>query len=254
MVLIGACSSSSKSTSSGSGPSVSEATSAGGASATTSTSKAAAATPKTSKALHLSAPITLPNGQPGKLSVIAVGKATQNSSSVPVVVRNNTADTVYNVAASGTARKSGALVASGESQGFAPAVVHPGEWAMGYVYFGTNDAVIQGATFEVTATADTSPSSIFPEVDLTIAEANKTQGQFGATIVGIVRNDTSSIIDTPIEVWLGCFEGSTPTAVRSDFTNGDNPLSPKATASFSIDVPDTTPCTTYALGSTGRTK
>lgn len=260
LVTITACSST-KHVASGTGPQVSStttttlvapsATSTTIAPPATTTTAAVTATPKTSAALHLSAAVNLPAGQPGKLSVIAVGSAPTdaNDSSVPVVVRNNTSGTVYNVSASGTARRSGALVGSGQSQGFAPAAVHPGEWAFGFVYFG--QASLVGATFDVTATADAAASSFGQHVDLNIAEVNRTPGQFGEdSLVGIVSNPTATTVSPPIEVFVICFDGANPKSVFSGFTDGNIPLAPKATASFSVSLTSGS-CQSYALGSNG---
>jgi hypothetical protein len=219
---------------------------------TTSTTKPLPATPRTSAAVHVVGAVNLAPGQPGKLSVIAVGgPTTDNSSSIPVVVRNNTSGTLYNVSATAIARRSGALVGSGDSQGFEPAVVHPGEWAYGYVYFSVESVV--GATFEVTANADTEASSFGQEQDLKIAEVNKIPGEFGDSIVGIVTNTSNSTIGGTAEVWTVCFDGVTPTSVRSDFTDGSNPIAPGGTASFTVSLYTGECPSSYAIGAQGRT-
>jgi hypothetical protein len=189
-------------------------------------------------------------GQRGKLTVIALGPAPTDSfdSSVAVVVRNNTNATVYNVSATGTARRGGALIGTGESQGFDPAVVHPGEFAFGYVYFGTSS--IAGATFSATATADTEAQSFGQATDLTIAEMNTSHSDFSDSVVGIVRNQSSAMVEPPIEVWVLCLVGPAPQFVDNGFTDGDTNLAPNATTSFTVDL--TKSCSgTLVVGSAG---
>jgi hypothetical protein len=209
------------------------------------------ATPKTS-ALYLSGPINLPKGQSGGLSVIAVGTATNsNDSFIPVIVRNNTSDTVYNVVATGTARRNGALVASGSSQGFSPAQVHPSEWAFGNLSFPLRTSLVT-ATLDVTATADTRPSSVDQKIDLAIGQAHKSRGElFGDSIDGVLSNQTASTISNPIAVSVACFDGVTVKIVTSGFAFGKDALATNATASFSIMLPRTS-CPTYAVGAQGR--
>jgi hypothetical protein len=64
--------------------------------------------------------LSLGPGEPGKLAIIPTGaKKDKLSDSVTVIVRNNTANPIGAIEATGTARDAaGALVGSGSSQGF----------------------------------------------------------------------------------------------------------------------------------------
>ena len=76
---------------------------------TTSTT-AVSTDPATAPSLAISGTVTIPEGEEGELSVVLTGILDEDGSSVPVVVRNRTADTVYSLEVSGTARSSdGAL-------------------------------------------------------------------------------------------------------------------------------------------------
>jgi hypothetical protein len=173
--------------------------------------------------------LELPAGEPGAVSVILVESALDQSQSLPVVVRNNTAQPVGAIDVTGTARDgSGGLVGSGSSQGFKPVVVAPGEIAFGYVFFG--DGVPADATFEVSVSADPVGDYFMP-VTITELSANTDQ------LVGVVTNDNEGAVSGPIGVDAICLDVAT-TAILStpnDFADQDE-LAAGATGSFSIDM------------------
>jgi len=213
------------------------------------TTEAAAAAASTSKALYLSGPVSIPAGDPAKLSVVLTGSGGSSDSSLPVVVRNNTTKSLERVEVTGVARNaSGALAGSGSSQGFTPSTVQPGEWTFGYVYFSSfTSGIPSGLKFDLTATGETASStSLFKDVDLPIAEVKLA----GSSIVGIVSNPGTKTID-PVDVGYICFNGSTPLKSGTDYTEGSNGIPAGGTGSFSIDLYDH-PCPVYALGAHGR--
>ena len=86
--------------------------------------------------------ITLTPGTPHAVALVFTGAPiTPDQSSdttVPVVVWNGTKKTVNNIDVSGVAKDgSGTVIGSGDSQGFEPQNVAPGQAAFGYVYFST---------------------------------------------------------------------------------------------------------------------
>jgi hypothetical protein len=117
---------------------------------------------------------------------------------VPVIVRNNTTNTLSNIDVSGVARNAGALVGSGDSQGFEPAAVKPGEWAFGYVFYETQ--IPATATFDLTATGDLPGANFENPVNLQLPEVNDVSGQIGPSIVGIVKNASSTAVSSPQSV------------------------------------------------------
>jgi len=215
----------------------------------TTTTSAASAKPADARASELlqgNASPPFPAGSPGGIAVVATGSALGDDGALPLVVRNNTADAAYGIAATGRALQGGKLVGSGESQGFQPAVVQPGEVAIGYVYFG--DTVPDGATFELAATADDEPGEIVPEVGLPVTELNLLKGQFGNTIVGTVTSPLDHAVDQKASALAMCFdEAGKPLSTHSGYTDGEQ-LPAKGTASFSIDLFDD-PCPVYLVGS-----
>jgi hypothetical protein len=178
--------------------------------------------PATAPSLVVEGTVTVPDGEEGELSVVLTGEADGDSGTVPVVVRNRTPDTLYGLEVTGTARSDdGDLAGSGSSQGFTPAVVGPGEWAFGYVYF--EGAVPAGATFDLTAEGETEDDSIFGLVDATISEHNVVEDDFGTTVVGIVANETGEEIAGPVNVNLMCFDeaGTGPLSTHDSYTEPD---------------------------------
>jgi hypothetical protein len=189
--------------------------------------------------------VQLAAGESQQVSVIAVGPP---QSATPVVVRNNTPDTVE-VHLSATARSaSGDLAGSGEDQGLHPAWVEPGQVAIGYVYFGIDD-IPAGTTVDVTARGEevADEPGALPAV---IAEHNLAAGEFGQQVVGIVRNDNDYRMEGPISVLVMCFdETGAPLQAPGDFLDVDA-LDPGQEGSFSVDLFDAT-CPRYLVGVSG---
>jgi len=173
--------------------------------------------------------LELPVGDPGEVSVVAVSPSLDRSGSLPVVVRNNTPQPVGPIDVAGTARdSSGALVASGSSQGFKPVVVAPGEVAYGYVYFG--DEVPPGASFDLTVSSDAVTDYFMPVL---ITELSAT----GDQLIGILMNDASTTVSGPIGVDAICFDANTSAILSTQGSYAEqDELAAGATGSFSIDL------------------
>jgi hypothetical protein len=191
--------------------------------------------------------IDIPDGDENQLSVVMVGRL--GGDSVPIVIRNRTSEALSTLAVSGTARGAdGALIGSGASQGFAPELLEPGEWAFGYVYFeGPN--LPADAKYDLTATGR-QPDE-FSSVDLRVAEVNRVSGDHGDQLVGIVENPSNTDeVGGPIDVIVACFNGrGTITSTHSDFAEASS-IPPGGTSSFSVDFFDDA-CPSWALGSSG---
>lgn len=186
-------------------------------------------------------------GTAGELTVVAQAASLDRTGSLPVVVRNMTDEPLAAIEATGTARDgAGGLVASGQSQGFQPFVVGPGEIAFGYVYF-TTDGVPDGSTFEIAVTGD-DPDDLFAgSIDLTVVEYNRTAD----SVIGVLRNDSSSPVSGPISVDMLCVDAANvPLESRRDYAEPDE-AAPGATVSFSVDFFGDPPCDRFLLGGNG---
>lgn len=196
--------------------------------------------PSTSPAIWQSAPYAPPNGDAGKLSVVAVGSPDSNTfgASVPVIVRNNTADAMTDIEASGTVRNAaGSLVSSGSSQGFAPETIQPGEWAYGFVYFSVPLPADSVVTVTATGEKASGRFAIFPYVILNIQEVAISTQRKNLVVIGIVSNPDSKETVDPAKVSILCTstEGM-PLSVESEYSDG--PVLPNGTSSFSADLYD----------------
>ena len=205
--------------------------------------------PSTSALLNIKGKFEIPDGEEGALSVVAIGVADEASGTVPVVVRNRTDTVLAGVEVSGTARDgAGKLMGSGSSQGFAPELVNPGEWAFGYVYIDGVKAA-KDTAFDFTATGN-EPDEFLGSVDVEIVEVELTKGSYGDNLVGIVSNPTEEEVTGPIDVSVACFDKTgTLVSTHSGFADSD-PLAAGGTSSFSIDLFDDT-CENWAMGSSG---
>jgi hypothetical protein len=173
----------------------------------------------------------LPDGEPGKLSVIAAGKF--GGSVVPVIVRNNTDATVTRVEVSATAHdSSGAMLGAGGDQGFNPYLVMPGEITMGYVYF--EDAQFpDDVTFDYEVSAsEYDPNNSIGGLDLDVTEASIS----GGNVVGIFTNNSDKAVSGPIGAVVYCFDGDGNLLdYHSDYTDKDN-ADPGGTIPFQIGL------------------
>lgn len=188
--------------------------------------------------------LTIPAGESGKVSVVLMGSALDRSSSLPVIVRNNTSEVLGSIEVTGIARDSaGNLAGSGSSQGFKPALVNPGEIAFGYVFFG--DVVGDQLVFELSATGE-APNSFFNSIPIQITELTVS----GDQIIGLVTNTSDKSVSGPISVDGVCFsESGTLIGDVSGYAEQDE-LAPGAQGSFSIDLFGE-PCPIGLLSSSG---
>ncbi len=205
--------------------------------------------PTASPLLKIEGKFEIPDGEDGALSVVVIGEADAASGTVPVVIRNMTASPLASIEVSGIVRDSaGELMGSGSSQGFAPELVNPGEWAFGYVYIDGVKAA-KDTEFDFTATGS-EPDDFLGSVDVEIAEVAETKGSFGNNLTGILKNPTDEEVSGPIGVTAACFDKSGALiSTQSGFADSDS-LAPRGTSSFSIDLFDD-PCESFAMGASG---
>lgn len=205
--------------------------------------------PTTSPLLNIKGDFEIPVGEEGALSVVLIGEPDPASGSVPVVIRNMTASPLTNLEVSGTARDgAGKLMGSGSSQGFAPELVNPGEWAFGYVFIDGVKAA-KDTDFDFTATGS-EPDDFMSAVDVEIVEVALTKGNFGDNLTGILKNPTDEKVSGPVDVSVACFDKSGAfIGTQSGFADSDS-LAPGGTSSFSVDLFDD-PCEFFAMGSSG---
>lgn len=237
---------------SGPGPAVVSTTDTETAVNPTTSQPRAKAAPRDPVTVFLSAPLTIPAGDPGKLSVVLTGPPSgQIGSTVPVVVRNNTDKALERIEVTGTARSvDGSLAGSGSSQGLQPAIVQPGEWTIGYVYF--SNTVPAGTTFDLTAAGTESGSDIFDTVNLKVVEAKLNKSQYGgAEIDGIVSNGGDKALDHG-SLLVMCFANGTPKFAESGYTEGSANIPAGGTAPFGIRLPEPD-CPDFVIGASGYT-
>lgn len=178
--------------------------------------------------------VAFPDGEPDEVSMVWSAETVSDSGSVPMVLRNNTSEDISRITVTGTARDAGdKLVGSGESQGFNPAVVAPGEIAWGYVYF---DTELAGQTLKYTfeIEAETLAEAMLPSIPVTVTEINNTPSQ----ILGTATNESGEAVSGPIGADIICFDaaGAFTDQVSGYFEQDE--LEAGATGSFSIDLYD----------------
>ena len=120
---------------------------------------------------------------------------------IPLVVRNNTSEVVHGIEVHATAHgATGAIIASGSSQGFHPDTVQPGQITLGFAYF-EQKGLPAGTTIEYQVTSEPGPDSgVMPSVDLPITQTN----QAGGYVTGVAANPTGNPVQRA-RVDVTCF-------------------------------------------------
>jgi len=154
---------------------------------------------------------------------------------VPVVVRNNTSRPVRGLEVTGHAHDGGGGHRwTGDSQGFQPVVVAPGEVAFGYVYLDTE--LPPGASFDFLA-AEGNTDTTDGEASLAVVDAGLV-GDATSRLVGRVANTGETDLAGPFVVDVYCFDGDALVGFAGTFASAaGNRLSAGATAPFTVDVP-----------------
>lgn len=186
----------------------------------------------------------IPQGEPGLVVVLAGPPG--NFGVVPIVIRNNTDEPVFDIELSATARDAaGNILGTARGDDIVPDSVPPGGLAIGRVLF--RDTPLENATLDYVLSGGDAPGFLFVNRDLEIVEHNLV----GGNVVGLALNNHDSALNL-IEVVVMCFDDqSVPTTVRSDFTDQDR-VEAGAELPFSVDLlGDEAKCNRYLLAGNG---
>lgn len=143
----------------------------------------------------------LPPGEPGALSIVAIGP--YDGTTLPFVVRNNTGQTMISLSATGSAlNAAGQLIATGGDQGLNPNLVRAGGLSLGYIYFG-GAALAPDTTFEIEVEGVPADQEQFEnQRDLNVVEAAYVDGR----VVGTLSNGYTEPLFGPFGVKTACFD------------------------------------------------
>jgi hypothetical protein len=210
-----------------------------------------AAQPTKSTYLTGTASPTYPAGGPNQIAVVAQASLVlpipSGGETVPIAVRNNTTAAVSDVTAVGTVRDAGGhAVASGSDQGFHPALLQPGQVALGFVYLGVGTSVPSGSALTVQASAKPGSGDTY-FADLLVTEYNNT----GQQIVGTVKNPRDHAVQAPFNINVFCLGPSG--ALHSEvgaFADVSDQLAARATSPFTVSLYGA-PCQQFLIGASG---
>jgi hypothetical protein len=192
----------------------------------------------------------LPAGDPDQISVIVFGAVVESPSgaTVPVIVRNNTPRTVGEPQVSAVARDaSGTVTRAGDSHGFHPTFMKPGQAALGVVTFPAGTTLPAHPTFHFTVQAR-DPSAPFRPTDLTVGAVTIVRG----IVVGTASNATGHTMAGPYSVEVFCFDrtGALLGATGTSATPG-HPAPPGTAVSFEAKLSGQE-CPTYIVGASAQ--
>lgn len=228
-------------------------------SVTTSAKPAASAEAKTtalefnsSEMLGGNAKPIFPEGESGKVSVVAQGELKKNEGMSDGMLlfayRNNTNAAISHVDFTVAASADGKIVGSGNSQsGGIPAQVQPGEVALDYIYF-SNVASIPdgGVTYDFKVKTLPADTSSFNTAALKVTQADNN----GTGIIGAATNATGKTLSGPFGVYAYCFDGNNLLSLVQSYATETDELAAGAQATFSIDLYGRT-CDSFVLGVSG---
>jgi hypothetical protein len=187
-------------------------------------------------------------GKPNTIAVVATG---QYRDWLPVVVRNNTSQTMTQIKVTGTASsRSGTLLASGGDQGIYPDIVKPGEIAIGIIFF--NGKRLADAVFKLEATGTPQPDSQFDNrIDLSVSKP----GHTGGSVVGYLTNEAGQTVHGPVNVYVECFtQTGQLRSLYQAYTSKDS-ASPGKQIPFTVDLTTTyggtDPCPVFLVAGGG---
>ncbi len=196
---------------------------------------------------------TLKAGKKGTVALVFIGKPVEigTAAKVPVEVWNGTSGSIQGIDVAGSASAGGKTVGSGDSQDLQPQNLAPNHVAFGQVFF--SEALPTGVTFHLSPTYKKGAGTY--RADAKVTTANLSKGTYSNEVVGTLVNPTKTTMKGPIETDAYCFTGGMLVDVESGFVSGSTVvLPPGGTGSFSIDVTNTEPCSTYLVGASGYGK
>jgi hypothetical protein len=188
----------------------------------------------------------LPEGNPGELSVLAIGP--YDGTQLPIVIRNNTGQDVIRITATVTARNpAGQVIGSGGDQLFSPNLVRSGGLAFGYAYF----AGVQfpaDTQFDVQLDATPATDDQFENRrDLEVVEASTIDGR----VVGTLQNTYGTTLTGPFDARAVCFdEAGALVSLQMSFLPPPQ-LGPDETVTFQTDNFTGTPCPLFLVAASG---
>jgi len=225
-----------------------------GPSSSASSANSGVPSPQPTKSLYLAgnASPTFPAGDPGKVAVVAQAPLTlpvpSGGETLPIAVRNNTPGSVTEITAQGIVRDAGGkIVGTGTDQGFHPALLQPGQVALGFIYLGIGTNVPAGSAITVQASGKPASSSNTYFADLLVTEVSNT----GQQVVGTIKNPRAHAVQAPYSVDVYCIDSSG--GLRAEiggFADVSTDLAPGATSGFTVDLAGT-PCPQFIVGASG---
>jgi hypothetical protein len=166
---------------------------------------------------------------------------------LPIAVRNNTPGSVTEITAQGIVRDAGGkIVGTGTDQGFHPALLQPGQVALGFIYLGIGTNVPAGSTITVQASGKPASSSNTYFADLLVTEVNNT----GQQVVGTIKNPRAHAVQAPYSVDVYCTDRSGGLREIGGFADVSTDLAPGATSGSTVDLAGT-PCPQFIVGASG---
>lgn len=187
----------------------------------------------------------LPDGEPGKVSVVQVGSLLKDKSILLFAFRNNTDEAIGRADWSATARSAGSIIGSGSSQGITPVQIQPGEVGLAYIYFDTAETFPDDVEYEFQVKTSGVSTSLLAGAPLKVSEANLN----GDAIVGGASNETGHDAQGPFMADVYCFDGDNLVDQAMGAVDQDS-AAPGDNVSFSVSLYDQQ-CTTFAVGVSG---
>jgi hypothetical protein len=191
---------------------------------------------------------TFPAGAPGQVAVVSQGPLVVSPAGMallPIAIRNNTKSAVAHIDMSASASLSGAVIATGRSQGTEPAQLAPGEAGLAFIYF-EKSFKATGVTYDFKSETQPANKSSFNTASVQVTQANLVNG----SVVGTAKNITGATLQGPYAVQVYCFTGNQITNEQGSFADQDAELPAGGTLTYTANLYDTK-CPSYLVGISG---
>lgn len=192
----------------------------------------------------------LPEGEAGEVSVVAIN-ASENNTTFPFIVHNQTDEAVSRIEVSGRAIDSdGGTLGTGSSHDVSPNVVLPGGYAFGYVYVDSSDHTLPSGASIPDLNVDFT-EGLGSYESIVALDIENFEELSNGDLTGDVVNPHDETVGGPIGIDTVCFSGDDSVSYDQTFADNDDVDAGASTTWTLSSYRDTPECAVRLLSASG---